>query len=154
MINTKYTTTKEWVMLFISIAITVLFIIFAEPILTCFYYGTDKFADAMYELNLYFSLALYISIVVWVLGILYYWVLDQIRLSSFIGWAFFCILALVCAPGIAYFYPQSVFASENLDFISQLSDLALTIIPLTLILFIVVSLGIKGMSKNCSTRPF
>lgn len=154
MINTKYSTTKDWVMLFIAIAVTVLFIYFAEEILTCFYYGTDKFADAMYNFNLYFSLAVYISIVVWVFNILYYWVLDNIKLSSFTGWALFCIFALVCAPGIAYFYPQSVFDEKNLDFISQLPSLALTIVPLTLVLFFIVSLGTKGLSKNCSTRPF
>ena len=154
MINTKYSTTKDWVMLFVSIAVTVLFMVFAEPIQTCFYLGSDEFADSMYKFNLYFILATFISIDVWMVAILYYWILDQVRLSSFSGWALFAIIAIVIAPAIAYFYPISVFEAENLDFMSQLPLLALTIVPLALVLFFIVSLGAKGLSKNCSTRPF
>lgn len=155
MINTKYSSLKDWLMLLAAIAITVLFIVFAEPVLTCFYLGTDTFADAMYDLNLYFILALYISIVVWVIAVLYYWIIDHIELSSFVWWSLFCLLAIIIAAGSAYFYPLNVFEAENLDELApQLPILALTTVPLSLVLFLIVSIGIKGMSKNCSTRPF
>lgn len=154
MINTKHTTTKDWILLFASIAVTVLFVVFAEPVFVSLYLGTDAFADAMYDFNLYFTLSLFISIVVWAFAILYYWVIDQVKLSSFTGWAFFCLLALAFAPAIAYFYPMSVFDAENLEFMTDLAPLAIVTIPMTLLLYLIVSVGIKALSTNCTTRPF
>ena len=154
MINTHNATFKDWIFLMVAVAITVLFMVFAKPILTCFYLGSDQFADAMIDFNLYFILATFISIDVWVVSILYYWILDQVRLSSFPGWGLFAIIAIVIAPAIAYFYPISVFDAENLEFMSDMPGLAIITIPLTLVFYFIVSIGLKGLSTNCSTRPF
>ncbi len=154
MFTTSNSSTKSWILLVVAIAVTALFMIFAEPIFTTFYIGSDNFADAMYDYNLYFSLATYISIIVWAFAILYYWVIDQVKLSSFVGWALFFILALVVAPTVAYFYPLSVFDAENLDFMTDLPGFAIITVPLALVEYVIVSLGIKDFSTNCSTRPF
>lgn len=155
MINTKYSSLKDWLMLLAAVVITVLFIVFAEPILTSLYLGSDTFADAMYDYNLYFILTLCVSIVVWVVAILYYWIIDYIGLSSFVWWSVFCLLAIIVAAGTAYFYPLNIFETDNLEeLITQLPVQALITIPLSLVLYVIVSIGIKGMSKNCSTRPF
>lgn len=154
MFTTANASLKNWILLFTAIAVTVLFIVFAEPVFTSFYLGTENFADAMYDLNLYFTLATYISIVVWMFAILYYWVIDQVKLSSFVGWSLFCILAVAAAPGISYFYPLNVFDAENLEFMSDLPGLAIVAIPIALVEFFIVSFGIKDFSTNCSTRPF
>lgn len=154
MFTTSNSTTKSWILLVVAIAVTALFMIFAEPVFTTFYVGTDNFADAMYDFNLYFSLATYISLIVWVFAILYYWVLDQVKLSSFVGWALFFVLAVVGAPLVAYFYPVSVFDAENLEFMSDMPGFAIVSVPLALVEYLIVSLGIKDFSTNCSTRPF
>lgn len=154
MINTNNATVKDWVFLMVAVAVTVLFMVFAEPVLTCFYLGSDQFADAMYDFNLYFILATYLSIDVWVIAILYYWILDHVKLSSFVGWSLFALIAIAIAPAMAYFYPISVFDAENLEFISDMPGLAIVTVPLTLVLYFIVSLGLKGFSTNCSTRPF
>lgn len=154
MFTTSNSTTKSWILLFVAIAVTVLFMIFAEPVFTTFYIGTDSFADAMYDFNLYFSLATYISLVVWVVAILYYWIIDQVKLSSFVGWALFCVLAVAAAPGVAYFYPVSVFDAENLEFMADLPGLAIVAVPIALVEYFIVSFGLKDFSSNCSTRPF
>lgn len=154
MFTTSNSTTKSWILLVVAIAVTALFMIFAESVFTTFYIGTDNFADAMYDFNLYFSLATYISISVWVFAILYYWVIDQVKLSSFVGWALFLVLAVIAAPCVAYFYPLSVFDAENLDFVSDLSGFAIITVPLALVEYFIVSIGIKDFSSNCSTRPF
>ncbi len=154
MFTTSNSSTKSWILLVVAIAVTALFMIFAEPVFTTFYIGSDNFADSMYDFNLYFSLATYISIIVWVFAILYYWVIDQVKLSSFVGWALFFVLALVAAPTVAYFYPLSVFDAENLDFMTDLPGFAIITVPLALVEYVIVSLGIKDFSTNCSTRPF
>ena len=154
MFTTSNSTTKSWILLVVAIAVTALFMIFAEPVFTTFYVGTDNFADAMYDFNLYFSLATYISLIVWVFAILYYWVLDQVKLSSFVGWALFFVLGVAGAPLVAYFYPISVFDAENLEFMSDMPGFAIVSVPLALVEYLIVSLGIKDFSTNCSTRPF
>lgn len=138
----------------VAIAVTVLFMVFAEPVFTTFFIGSDNFADAMYDFNLYFSIATYISIIVWVFAILYYWVIDQVKLSSFVGWALFFVLAVAAAPTVTYFYSLSVFEAENLEFMSDLPGFAIITVPIALVEYVIVSLGIKDFSTNCSTRPF
>lgn len=154
MFTTSNSSTKSWILLVVAIAVTVLFMVFAEPVFTTFFVGTDNFADAMYDFNLYFSIATYISIIVWVFAILYYWVIDQVKLSSFVGWALFFVLAVAAAPTVAYFYSLSVFDAENLEFMSDLPGFAIITVPIALVEYVIVSFGIKDFSTNCSTRPF
>ena len=154
MFTTSNSSTKSWILLVVAIAVTVLFMVFAEPVFTTFFIGSDNFADAMYDFNLYFSIATYISIIVWVFAILYYWVIDQVKLSSFVGWALFFVLAVAAAPTVAYFYSLSVFDAENLEFMSDLPGFAIITVPIALVEYVIVSLGIKDFSTNCSTRPF
>lgn len=154
MFTTANATAKSWIMLFVAIAVTVLFMIFAEPVISTFYLGSDEFADKMYDFNLYFSLATFISIEVWVLAILYYLAIDRVQLSSFVGWALFCVLAVAIAPAIGYFYTLNVFDAENLEFFSDLPGLAVVTVPLALVEYLIVSFGLKDFSTNCSTRPF
>lgn len=154
MITTNNASAKEWIFLCLAIAVTVLFVVFAEPVFTSFYLGSDRFADAMYDYNLYFTLSIYISILAWAFAILYYWIIDHVKLSSFVGWGFFCLLCVALAPAVAYFYPMSVFEADNLDFAVDLPGMAIVSIPVALVLFFIVSIGCKGFSTNCSTRPF
>lgn len=154
MINTKNSSTKDWVWLFGAIAVTVLFIVFSEPIICALYMGTDLFAESMYNFNLYFTVSIFISLTVWVFAILYYWVIDRVKLSSFVAWALFCVFAVGVSGAVTYFYPMSVFYSENLEFITDIPLLAIVSLPISLVLYIIVSLGAKGLSTNCSTRPF
>lgn len=154
MINTKNSTVGDWVMLFIGIGITIIFMFFSEPIYTCLYLGSDEFADKMYDYNLYFTLATFTSVAVWFFAILYYWILDMVKLSSFGGWALFCLFAICVVPAIAYFYPMNVFDMENLNFDTDLPGLAIITLPITLIYYFLISVCIKGLSTNCSTRPF
>lgn len=147
--------TISWVLLFVAIAITVLYLIFAEPIITTFYIGSDTFADSMYDYNLYFVLATLMSIVVWAMAALYYWVIDQVRLSSFVWWLLFGIAATAIVPFIFFYYPLGVFVEENLlDFEPDLVNFAIISLPLTIVYYFIISVCIKSFSTNCSTRPF
>ena len=154
MLNVHNTTTKSWILLGVALAVTVLFMVFAEPVFTMLYLGTDEFADAMYDFNLYFSLASFICIVVWVFAILYYWIIDSVSLSAFGWWALFGVLAIAVSPILVYCYSLNVFDAENMAFDSDVIGMAVVTIPIALVLYLIVSIGIKDMSTNCSTRPY
>lgn len=144
-----------WVLLIAGIALTVLFMIFAEPVITAFYLGSDVFADSMYDFNLYFVIVTLMSIVVWVLAALYYWVIDLVRISSFVWWLLFGIAAAAIVPFLTYYYPMGVFVDENLEeVVPELVNLAIIVIPLTIVYYFAISICVKGFSTNCSTRPF
>lgn len=156
MFNVKNATgTTTWVLLFAAIAITVIYLVFAEPVISAFYVGSDTFADSMYDYNLYFVLATLMSIVVWVFASLYYWLIDNVKFSSFVWWFLFGIAATAIVPFIFFYYPLGVFVDENLiDFEGDLVNLAIVSIPLTIVYYFIISFCIKGFSTNCSTRPF
>ena len=144
----------SWVLLFAAIAITVLFLVFAEPVICSVYVGTDTFADAMYDFNMYFVLACLMSITVWAFAALYYWVIDQVKLSSFVWWLLFGIFATAIVPFIFFYYPMGVFLEENWEFEVDLINLAIISIPFTIVYYFIISVCIKSFSTNCSTRPF
>ena len=144
----------SWVLLLVGIALTVLYLVFAEPLICTFYVGSDTFADAMYDFNMYFILASLMSIVVWVFAVLYYWVIDQVKLSSFVWWILFGIAATGIVPFIFFYYPMGVFLEEDWIFEVDLINLAIISLPFTLVYYFLISVCIKSFSTNCSTRPF
>ena len=155
MINVSNTKGSDWLWLLLAVVVTMLLLFFAEPIYTCLYPGTDEFFNQMIDHNLYFINALGTAIVVWAINILYYWIIDSVSLSKFMMWFLFMLLAVVIAPLWVYAYPENVFAADEIDSLSQENMLmALVNIVITVVLFIVVSIGIKRFSTNCTTRPF
>lgn len=144
----------SWVLLLVGIALTVLYLVFAESLICTFYIGSDTFADAMYDFNMYFILASLMSIVVWVFAVLYYWVIDQVKLSSFVWWILFGIAATAIVPFIFFYYPMGVFLEEDWIFEVDLINLAIISLPFTLVYYFLISVCIKSFSTNCSTRPF
>lgn len=146
--------TISWVLLFAGIALTVLYLIFAEPIISTFYVGSDTFADTMYDYNMYFILASLMSVTVWALAAIYYWIIDKVKLSSFVWWMLFGIAAAAIVPFIFFYYPMGVFLEENLEFEVDLVNLAIIALPFTIVYYFLISICIKSFSTNCSTRPF
>lgn len=144
----------SWVFLFVGIALTVLYLVFAEPVITAFYIGTDTFADSMYDFNMYFILASLMSVAVWATTVLYYWIIDQVRMSSFLWWMLFGVIATAVVPFIFFYYPMGVFLEDNLEFEVDLINLAIISIPFTIVYYFIISVCIKSFSTNCSTRPF
>lgn len=154
MLNVKYSKSADWGMLIGAIVITVLFIIFAAPIYNLFYIGSDAFDEEMYNSNMYLSLSVITCCVIWGVAILYYWVIDSVSLSSFWMWSLFGLFAIALSCGLCFYFPWSSFDAANLDFSSDLSIVALIEIPIALILFAIVCVATKRLSRNCSTKPF
>lgn len=154
MLNVKYSKSIDWGMLLGAIIITVLFIVFAAPIYNLFYIGSDAFDEEMYDTNMYLSLSVITCCVIWGIAIIYYWIIDSVSLSSFWVWAVFGVIAIALCCGLCYYLPWSNFDANNLDFSSDLSIVALIEIPIAFILFAIVCIATKRLSRNCSTKPF
>lgn len=149
--NLSYARLKQdWVPLFVAMAVTILYVVFATPIYDILYHGNAEFSDMMFEQNLYVSVALITSAIVWVGAILYYWILD--RYSSWLIWILFFAVVLVGSSVGAFYFPDMKFAEY--DFTQDLQMFALVNIAVAFVLFFAVSLGVKNLSKNCATTPF
>lgn len=154
MINVKYSRTADWIWLFVGIALTALYIIFADPFYNMFYYGSDGFSDTMYEYNLYTNIAIITSITSWVIAILYYLVIDSVHLSKFWAWACGLILTVLLVMILTVYIPDGELMADNLDFIGDLWSIGIINIFVGLVFYFIISLSLKGLSVNCSRRPF
>ena len=151
--NVKNTTFKDWIGLFVGIAVTALFICFCTPIYEFFYYDAD-FANEMYNSRLYFLCAMYTCIVAWAVVITYYWIID--RWPHWWHWLIAMGLCVVLAPVVNYYYPDGYFmgADEPIDFSEQLVNFSYITVGVSLLLFVILSFCFKSLSRNCATTPF
>lgn len=144
--------THEWFALLGGIILTIVFLVFATAFYEMIYPGSAEYANEMYNSNMYFLIALTTSVVVWAVNIVYYLILD--RFPKFIVWCLFFLVAILLTSIITYYYPASDFREFNLDFSSDLQNLTLVNAAISAIYFFLISLCIKGLSKNCATTPF
>jgi len=145
------TTMKDWIGLFIALAVSALFLVFCIPLYELMYYDTD-FATEMYESNMYFLCAAYTVGVVWLICILYYLIIDHF--NRWWQWLIALLLSILLAPSVVFMYSDNYFAEENIDFSTQLANFNIVSGVIACILFISTSICIKSLSTNCSTTPF
>lgn len=148
----NYIRTNEWIWFVVGVAITVLYVIFSTQFYELLYRGSSDFANEMYNNNMYLVVAIATTLVVWTIAALYYVFID--KFPRFISWFIFFIVAILCAPAVNFVYVNSEFQEMNLDFVMDLENFALVNVAVTAVLFFIVSLCIKGLSKNCATTPF
>ena len=140
--NLKYTEKRDWIFLFIGIAITALFLIFSTQIYELLYYNSE-FSNEMYNENMYFVLASATALVCWFIAVMYYLIID--RFDRWYHWLIALALTLVCTPIISYSYPDSIFSEMNFDFSVQLINFAIVNIIVALVLFLIVSFSVKSL---------
>ena len=149
--NPKFSEKRDWIFLFIGIAITALFLIFSTQIYELLYYNSE-FSNEMYNENMYFVLASATALVCWFIAVMYYLIID--RFDRWYHWLIAMVITLVCTPVITYTYPDSIFSEMNFDFSVQLINFAIVNIIVALVLFLIVSFSVKSLSSNCASTPF
>lgn len=149
--NPKFIEKRDWIFLFIGIAVTALFLIFSTQIYELLYYNSE-FSNEMYNENMYFVVASATALVCWIIPVLYYLIID--RFDRWYHWLIAMVITLVCTPIITYTYPDSIFSEMNFDFSAQLINFAIVNVIVTLVLFLIVSFSVKNLSLNCSSTPF
>ena len=153
--NFNYIRTKEWILLVIALVITVLYLIFATPFYEMLYPGEAEYANEMYNNNMYFVVAVVSSLVVWSIGVLYYIFID--KYPQFIVWFITFIIVIALTPTVDFIYVNNEFQELNIDDVlisNSLQNFAFVNIAVCAVYYFVLSLCIKGLSKNCATTPF
>ncbi len=154
--NLKFTNTQDWVWLIIAAAVSVLFIVFSTPIIDTIYPGDQGYYDIMEENRIYSVMALSNVIIIWAICGLYYLLIDSVSMSSFWKWFWIGIVTIGIAFCADYFIASATFDESNkFDiFFSDILFQTIWLIPVNAILYLLTSIGLKGFSGNCGTRPF
>lgn len=151
MINLKNSTKTDWILIFVGLAITVLFIVFSTKIYEALYYESE-FSNEMYNQNMYFLCAYLTAIISWVMPFLYYCLID--RFDRWWHWLIVLIITLALSPVVVYVYPEAAFDEQKLDFSTQLGNFAIANHCVTLVLFLIASFSVKNLSTHCSETPW
>lgn len=140
---------QDWIPLFVGIALTLLFVIFADPLYDLLYHGSDEFADQMTDGGIYSAVAIFTSLIVWGCAIIYYWILD--RFPSILIWMLFYVLTLAIVPLVTFSYVGGLFDAET---VPNLQGFCVMNMGVSFVFYFIVSLCVKNLSKNCATTPF
>lgn len=153
--NLGNTKALDWVWLLLGVAITVVYVVFADPLYEALYFGSDDFADAMYDNNQYFVVALISCLCSWGVAAIYYLIIDSVSLDSFFGWFCGLIITWVIALCLTVYIPDQTFIEQDLyDYTPYLWNIGWINIGICLIIYCIASLSIKNLSKNVPNRPF
>ena len=153
--NFNYIRTYEWGLLLLAICITVLYCVFATPFYEWLYPGTAEYGNMMYNSNMYLIVAILSTIIVWVLALSFYVFIDRAWHRRFIAWLITLLIVILLTPSVGVIYASS----ELEDMLSpilenDLRNFGFINIAVCAVYYFVVSLCVKGLSKNCATTPF
>ena len=143
---------KNLILLVFGIVITLVLVLFSSHIYEALYYER-AFSDAMYNGNVYFMIALFSSIILWVMAVVYYYIINSVRFSRWYHWLVMLLGASCLATTVNYYYAKSIFTADKLDFSLQLFNFSVVETILNMVLFIVVSFSIRWWSSNCRHTP-
>lgn len=138
--------------LFAAIIVTIIYCLFSAALYYMMCHGSDEFANEMESNGLYIKTALVTTAVVWVMAGIYYLLID--RWSSIGAWLIFYVLTLVATPVATYATLQHNFKLLGFEFTANVENLASINIGVAFLMFLIVSIGMKSLSKNCATTPF
>ncbi|MGP1591186.1 MAG: hypothetical protein ACTTHI_05265 [Prevotella sp.] len=143
---------KNLILLVFGIVITLVLVLFSWHIYEVLYYER-AFSNAMYNENIYFMIALFSSIVIWLMAIIYYYIINSVYFSRWYHWLVMLMGASGLATTVNYYYVKSIFTADKLDFSLQLFNFSVVETILNMVLFIVVSFSIRWWSSNCRHTP-
>lgn len=143
---------KNLILLVFGIVITLVLVLFSWHIYEILYYER-AFSNAMYNENIYFMIALFSSIVIWLMAIIYYYIINSVYFSRWYHWLVMLMGASGLATTVNYYYVKSIFTADKLDFSLQLFNFSVVETILNMVLFIVVSFSIRWWSSNCRHTP-
>lgn len=143
---------KNFILLISGLVITLLFLVFPASVFETLYYERE-FSNEMYNQNLYFSVALVTAFVAWSFAGIYYYLIDSVSFSRWYHWLLMLVTAVVLTSVINYIYPDDIFSSAGLDFVSQLFSFCIVDLAIEIVLFVIASFSLRWWSANCRHTP-
>jgi len=119
-----------------------------------FYYETD-FSLEMFDRFLYQKYAIIAIIIAVAFSLVFYFLLDRPRFAKIGLWFIFLTVASFVSAGYLYNDCMSIMERDNLVFPSEAYfGVAIGSFVLTLLIFFILSLFLRKLSKNLSRTPF
>lgn len=141
----------NWIALGVGLALSVLFLVFSSTIYEAMYYQAE-FSNEMYNQKLYFVVGLLAVFISWGSTALYYLIIDSF--SSIKSWLVLGLINLLLSPTVTWLYTGNSFEEHNFDFSAQIQNFSIVSMAVCLVLFIIASFSLKGLSINSETTPF
>lgn len=143
---------KNFILLFLGIVISVLFLVFSAVVMESIYYERE-FSNEMYNQSLYIVVAIIDVVVAWALAGLFYYVVNSVLFSRWYHWLLIAIIASAAASVAAWMSCNRVFIEDNIDFSTQLTIFSFVNSLIEFVLFTIVSFSVRWWSSNCRHTP-
>ena len=133
---------KTVIYLIAGIILTLVALVTATPVMDSIFSGQMEFANEMYNDNLYFMTTLFAVIIAWVLGAVYYYVINSVSFSRWYHWMIVLVAGALLSAIVCF-----------VDYRTQLFAFCFFDLIIEGLLFIVASYSIRWWSSNCRHTP-
>ena len=144
---------KTVIYLIAGIILTLVALVTATPVMDSIFSGQMEFANEMYNDNLYFMTTLFAVIIAWVLGAVYYYVINSVSFSRWYHWMIVLVAGALLSAIVCFVYCNGVFDTNGVDYADELFGYSVTNLFQEALLFIIVSFSIRWWSSNCRHTP-
>lgn len=151
--NEKYMIEKKYILLTVSIAVSLLMLLGATWLSEILYYERD-FSNEMYNAHLYLPSLTVVVVAAWAIMGIYYYVLNSVVFSRWYHWLVVVALSIVAVYYINVEHIGGAFYDMDMDFERETSQYCAVLAVCEAVLCTAVSFGIRWWSSNCRHTPF
>ncbi|MBR3100415.1 MAG: hypothetical protein IKH19_01520 [Muribaculaceae bacterium] len=147
---------KHLVYLITGIVLTIVFFVLASSSGFNIYerlYYSQGFNDALYNHNMYPTMALITIAITWGAAAIYYYVINSVKFDRWYHWLAVAAIVTLLVPIVCYAYNDAVFARNGLGYIAESIVFQLQNLLWTPLLFIIASFAMRWWSSNCRHTP-
>ena len=148
---------KHLVYLITGIVLTIVFFVLATGSAFNIYerlYYSQGFNDALYNHNMYPTMALISIAITWGAAAIYYYAINSVKFDRWYHWLAVAAIVTLLVPIACYAYNDAVFASAGLGYIGESIVFQLQNLLWTPLLFVIASFSMRWWSSNCRHTPF
>ena len=143
---------KYFILLFLGIVLTVLFMVFSAVVMESIYYERE-FSNEMYNQSLYGMVAVIDVVIAAAMTGLFYYVINSVSFSRWYHWLIILGVGAIASSITAYNYCDGIFANDGVDYSDQLFGFSMTNLLVEVLLFVIASYSMRWWSSNCRHTP-
>ncbi len=145
---------NNWLLFGLGIIVSVLFFFFSPDVYENLYYE-PSFSNDMYNQGMYDLAAILTLGICWGIAILYYLILEHVfSCYRWYHWLITVILVIILSPSVTYNYTDSYFMDMDLNYEVQERNFAIASAFVSFVIYLIICLCIKGLSRDNSKTPF
>ena len=145
---------RSLIFLAVGIVIAIVFLLMPTEIYEAVKYFDGGYSNELYNHGLYSMFAMYIVGITWAMNIIYYDVINAVKVDRWPHWLIMLIVSMVAAPAACIVCNESVFSDYGLVYLSEPLQMAICHLLFTLIMFVVATFSVRWWSSNCRHSPF